>query len=200
MPAAAPPKPLTLINLYGAPGVGKSSVAAGLFFLMKSHHLSVEHISEYAKYLIHSHRDWQLRDEQLYLLAKQHHKQLILRGRYDYAVTDSPLLLTAFYAPKTYHGHFEPLVNELDGQFEHINIFMTRSMADGAPYQNEGRVHDRRASAALELEMRDFLHARGVRFSEVPVDVYAPWRILEMIRPGLAAWPTFKPRLVEDET
>lgn len=187
-------KPLTLINLYGAPGVGKSSVAAGLFFLMKSHHLSVEQISEYAKYLVHSGRHWQLKEEQLYLLAKQHHKQLILKGSYEYAVTDSPLMLTAFYAPKEYHSHFEPLVRQLDSDFKHINIFVTRNLADGAPFQTEGRMHDRQGSMAIEKEMRHFLHERGIHFNEVTVDIFTPWRILEIIKPGLAPWPRFSLR------
>ena len=65
---------LKVINLFGAPGVGKSTIAAGLFYFMKTAGESVEHVTEYAKYLVLTDRVQQLEDEQLYLLAKQHHK------------------------------------------------------------------------------------------------------------------------------
>ncbi|MDH6303272.1 broad-specificity NMP kinase [Polynucleobacter sphagniphilus] len=36
---------LKVINLFGAPGVGKSAACAGLFYLMKKNHFSVEHLA-----------------------------------------------------------------------------------------------------------------------------------------------------------
>ena len=38
-----------IINLYGAPGSGKSTIASGLFFHMKMAGLNVELASEYIK-------------------------------------------------------------------------------------------------------------------------------------------------------
>ena len=42
-----------VINLLGAPGAGKSTAAAGLFYRMKKEFLSVELVTEYAKDLIY---------------------------------------------------------------------------------------------------------------------------------------------------
>jgi hypothetical protein len=184
---------LQVINLFGAPGRGKSSVRSGVFWLMKSHHLSVEEVSEYAKYLVLTERHWQLKEEQLYLFSKQHHKQLIIeRAGYEYAVTDSPLQLCAFYAPSGYYSYFDKLVNEMDGHFENINFFLTRDVeSEPENFENRGRYHDLRASIEVEKRMLDFLDKKNIRFEMVNVDIFTPWRILEKIRPGLAPWPEF---------
>jgi hypothetical protein len=182
---------LKVINLFGPPGVGKSSVRSGLFWLMKSLHLSVEEVSEYAKYLVLTGRTWQLQDEQLYLLAKQHHKQLILRGHYEYAVTDSPLALCGFYAPPGYLASFQALVRDAHHSFENLNFYLTRDL-DREPFEPAGRVHDLETSRRLDGEMREYLGRERIEYVEVPIDLLSPWRILEYLRPGLAPWPTFE--------
>lgn len=37
------------INIFGGPGVGKSTISSGLFYQMKTRGYKVEFISEYAK-------------------------------------------------------------------------------------------------------------------------------------------------------
>jgi hypothetical protein len=181
---------LKVVNLFGPPGVGKSSVRSGLFWLMKSLHLSVEEVSEYAKYLVLTGRTWQLQDEQLYLLAKQHHKQLILRGQYEYAVTDSPLLLCGFYAPPGYLPSFQALARDAHRSFDNVNFYLTRDI-DSHQFDSAGRVHDRDAAHRIDGEMREYLAREGIAYTEVSIDLLTPWRILEHLRPGLAPWPKF---------
>lgn len=182
---------LKVINFFGAPCVGKSSVRSGLFWLMKSHHLSAEEVSEYAKYLVLAERKWQLSEEQIYLFAKQYHKQLIIaRSGYEYAVTDSPLQLCAFYAPPRYFNHFEGLVDDVFESFENINFFLTRNLSDGA-FENRGRTHSQKEAEQVELDMREFLDKKSIVYVDVPVDIYAPWKILDVIQPGLALLPKF---------
>lgn len=189
-------KKLKVINLFGAPGMGKSSVRSGIFWLMKSFHLSVEEVSEYAKYLVLSGRKWQLREEQVYLFSKQHHKQLIIeRTGYDYAVTDSPLQLCAYYAPQNYYPSFPGLVDEAYDHFENINFFVTRDLnASDAQFENRGREHDKDMALAVEADMREFLNKKGIVYTDLPVDLHAPWRVLEVLHPGLAVPPIFPTR------
>ena len=177
---------LKVVNLFGPPGGGKSSVRSGLFWLMKSLQLSVEEVSEYAKYLVLTGRTWQLQDEQLYLLAKQHHKQLILRGRFEYAVTDSPLALCGFYAPPGYLPAFQPLV------FDNLNFYLVRDLRS-LPFDATTRVHDLEAAVRVDGEMREYLAREGIGYTEVEIDLLTPWRILEQLRPRLAPWPRYEP-------
>ena len=188
-------KKLKVINLFGAPGRGKSGTRSGLFWLMKACQFSVEEVSEYAKYLVMTGRTWQLQEEQLYLLSKQHHKQLIIeRNGYEYAATDSPLQLSAFYAPKNYLSHFEPLVAEAFDRFENINFFLTRDVeVEGSAFEERGRMHDRASSVQVEQEMREFLDKKSIVCTDMAVDLFTPFRILERIAPGRAPWPTFAP-------
>lgn len=181
---------LKVINLFGPPGVGKSSVRSGLFWLMKSLGLSVEEVSEYAKYLVLRRCEWQLQEEQLYLLAQQHHKQLILRGKYEYAVTDSPLALCDFYAPTGTFRSFSTLISDLTDTFENINFYLTRDLAAGE-FEKAGRVHDREASLRIDAQMREYLSTRGIPYVEMSIDLLTPWHILDHIRPGLAPFPKF---------
>lgn len=180
---------LKVINLFGPPGVGKSATRSGLFWLMKCHHMSVEEVSEYAKYLVLTGRTWQLKDEQLYLLAKQHHKQLILQGRYEYAVTDSPLALCDFYAPSHYLPAFRSLVEQAEDRFDNINFYLTRDLSCG--FEQEGRVHDLKESLQVDQQMRAYLAERAIQYTEVELDLLTPWRILQLLKPGLAAFPKF---------
>lgn len=188
-PTAPGPK-LKVVNLFGPPGVGKSTVRSGVFWLMKTVGLSVEEVSEYAKYLVLTGRTWQLEREQLYLLSKQHHKQLILAGQYEYAVTDSPLLLSAFYAPKPYFSGFEALVKEAFSSFENINFYLNRDLA-GGQFEDTGRLHSRAQSLQVDQQMRAFLAEQGVTYTELPIDFLTPWRIVEQIAPGRAPFPRF---------
>jgi len=195
-----PPKPLPylmpttkVINLFGAPGHGKSATRSGVFWLMKVHHLSVEEVSEYAKYLVLTGRTWQLKEEQVYLLAKQLHKQnIVARNGYEYAVTDSPLQLSAFYAPPDYYSHFSALVDEATARFENHNFFLTRDIsAASASFEERGREHTREASLRVEKEMREYLARKNISCIDVPVDPVTPWTILEHVCPGLAVPPVF---------
>lgn len=186
---------LKVINLFGAPGMGKSSVRSGIFWLMKSLHMSVEEVSEYAKYLVLTDRKWQLAEEQLYLLSKQLHKQhVVRRNGYDYAVTDSPIQLCPYYAPAGYFKNFGPLVDEAFDSFENINFFLTRDLSGAAVFEDRGRVHDRDAAVAEERRMKQFLADKGISYVELHVDMFTPWRVLEHIQPGRAPWPVFPPR------
>lgn len=195
--SAVTAKKLTVINLFGAPGMGKSSVRSGIFWLMKAHHLSVEEVSEYAKYLVLSGRTWQLKEEQVYLFSKQHHKQLIIeRTGYEFAVTDSPLQLCSFYAPETYYPSFLGLVDEAYDHFHNINFFVTRDLsADDALFEERGRTHDKLMALRVEYEMRDFLARKSIRYTDLTLDLSTPWHVLEALRPGLAQMPVFNPPL-----
>lgn len=192
-PSMSAPR-LKVINLFGAPGMGKSGIRGGLFFLMKACHLSVEEVSEHAKHLVHTGQRWQLKDEQTAVFGKQLLAQnLVARNGYDYAITDSPLQLCSFYAPADYYSETFPLlVDEAHAKFDNINFFLSRDLgADEAPFEERGRVHDRQASLQAESEMRGFLADRGVTCIDLPINLTTPWRILEHVLPGVAPLPIF---------
>jgi len=135
-----------IINLYGGPGVGKSTVAAELFSLMKKENYNVEFVTEYVKELTYEGRYNVLDQDQLYVFAKQHRKILRLRNKVDFVISDSPLLLSIVYSelnPYNIHDHsiFEKLVFNINEQYENIDILLLRN--EEYDYKQEGRYQDK---------------------------------------------------------
>ncbi len=166
---------MKVINFFGGPGMGKSTASAGLFYLMKRHNLNCEYVTEYAKELVWEERFNILESDQLYILARQHRHIDRLRGKVDYVVTDSPLLLSAIYAD--YHRKnnglfttgegldlFRSLVLELAGTFENHNFFL---LTERFRYRKEGRIQDESQSLMLDESIFDFLVARKIAFNLV---------------------------------
>lgn len=136
-------KNTVVINLIGAPGAGKSTLAAELFGWMKREGYSVELVSEFAKELVWEQREETMKNE-IYLFAKQHHRMFRLKGKVDFIITDRPLILSIFYNRK-YGDRFEDfdsLVQHEVRKFNNINIFLLRDK----PYKEEGRLQTKEES------------------------------------------------------
>ena len=128
---------MKVINFFGGPGCGKSTTASGLFYTMKKQGYSVELVTEYAKELVWENSKEVLAD-QLYLLANQNRKLERLRGKVDFVIADSPLLIAAHYG-KLYGNHPEiiiPLCFDIFHTYENINIVLNRTK----PYVKLGRL------------------------------------------------------------
>jgi len=148
-----------VINLLGAPGAGKSTAAAGLFYRMKKEFKSVELVTEYAKDLIYSGAEHRLVD-QAFLFAEQHHRVSRLVGKVDYVITDSPLVLSAFYMPKDYPKEFEAFVMAMNARYDNVNLYLERDH----PYKEEGRIHSEVQSRAIDKDLKGFLDWHGIAF------------------------------------
>lgn len=170
---------LKVINLYGAPGVGKSAVRSGVFWLMKSMGESIEEVNEYAKYLELTDQRARLRTQQMLVLAKQHDKQLILQGKYTYAVTDSPLHLCGYYAGPNYLNNFPSLIAEAYQDFENINFFLTRNVEEG--YETMGRSQSMEDSKKDSIGIRQYLIDNSLEFHELGVNMQTPYLIYKKV-------------------
>lgn len=191
------PGQLKVVNLFGAPGVGKSATRSGLFWLMKIKGLSVEEVTEFAKYLVLAKRMWQLQSDQLYVLAKQHHKMLILKGSYEFAVTDSPLMLAGYYYEEIARSgssaspceEFVPFCSAYANSFDNLNLFLTRDFRRGV-FEEQGRVHTVTDSERIDAEQREFLVRNNQQWVDIDLDSVSPYALLEkMIGQIEAKWP-----------
>ena len=132
-----------IISLYGGPGCGKSTAAAYLFTKLKLRGASVEMVQEYVKSWIWDGRTIKPLD-QLYLFAKQARAEAILLNKVDFVITDSPVLMSSYYATQYGLGPLEKAIQdgvkayyeEVAGQgHEHLHVFLARKR----PYIAEGR-------------------------------------------------------------
>ena len=154
-------KKTLIVNLIGAPGTGKTTIAADLFAKMKFIGIDVELVSEYAKELVWEERHETFKNE-LYLFAKQHHRIFRLYGKVDVIITDRPLILSLFYNQKYGDNskEFNNLITHEVNKFQNLNIFLNRIN----PYVTNGRNQSEEESIEfakeMEITFKDILHAK----------------------------------------
>jgi len=150
-----------VINIFGGPGVGKSTIATGLFYEMKRQGYNVEYVTEYAKQLTYDERFNVLEQDQLYIFAKQHRKIYRLREKCDYIITDSPLILSILYfrlnpGISFYNEyHLEGLIEGTFNHYPNMNIILNRN--DRYKYQEEGRNQNEDGAKEIDRILKHLL-------------------------------------------
>jgi nicotinamide riboside kinase len=168
---------MKIINLFGSPGAGKSTAAMGLVHEMKKRYHAVEYVSEFAKDLFWS-GNQHLMVQQNLVFAEQAWRQERLRQHgVEYAVTDSPLMLSSFYGeqyrkdlPKCFHDW----VKHSFDQFDNVNFFIHRNH----PYEAAGRIQNEHESDALAQDLLSFLKKNHLPLIELQAADVVPSQIL----------------------
>ena len=120
---------MKILNIWGGPGTGKSTTAAGLFHEMKCMGLEVELVQEYAKDMVWEHRH-NILEDQIYIFAKQQRRISRLKGHnLDWVVTDSPIPLGLCYTrPQDLTPAFRDLVMQVFDSYDNHNFYLTRNV------------------------------------------------------------------------
>ncbi len=155
----------TIINLFGGPGSGKTTMAAALFHELKILHYSTEIVSEFAKDMILEHNSQSL-DNQFYITGNQAYRQWCASLVYDYVIIDSPILLGAIYNKnKNISNEFNAFLLKYHKEFNNINIYIKREQ--NWNYNTKGRLHNIEESLNKDKEIYDFLVDNNIEFYEV---------------------------------
>lgn len=144
---------MIVINLFGVPGAGKSTGAAYIFSQLKMHGINAELITEFAKDKV-----WESNEEvfknQAYIFGKQSFKMSRCKNKVDVIITDSPLLLSAFYnKDETLGEDFNKVVNNVFQSYDNRNYLILRTK----PYNSIGRNQTQEESDALAEPMKKLL-------------------------------------------
>ena len=155
-----------IINLFAGPGKGKSTTAAGLFYLMKIKGYNVELIDEYAKQLTWDDRP-NILEDQLYILAKQNRKIKRLIGKVHFVIADSPIILGLTYVPKNYYNTFSPFVLDVWNTYDNRNFFLEN---DGKlTYQKVGRNQTEKESNKIDKSIKNCLHTNKIKYTPIKI-------------------------------
>ncbi len=128
--------PLKVINLWGGPGSGKSTTAAGLFNLMKIMGLRVEYVTEYPKDLTWEKNKVAL-EHQLSVFGQMDYRLRRLVGQVDWVITDGPLPIGIAYMGKEWEDlGLHHLMWDCYDRYENFHVHLTRGNFGYAP---EGR-------------------------------------------------------------
>lgn len=157
-------KPL-VVNLFAAPGSGKSTTASGLFYKLKNAGINAELTGEYAKDLTWSKRQHTLQD-QIYVFGKQHHRVWMLQDDVDVIISDSPIIMGLAYVPTFYPQSFHKTVSWAFHQYNNVNFLLNRVK----PYNPKGRNQTIEESNKKQEEIRNLLHTWNVDYTEVNGD------------------------------
>lgn len=172
---------MKVINFFGGPSCGKSTTAAYLFSQLKIANHSCQYVNEYAKQCVYENRQLLLRNDQLYVLAKQNHKLLMLKlgGNIQFAIVDSPLLLSNIYGeynssvPKS----FQQLTLDYFNQYENINFFIERNVN----FQSSNRIHNREQSQLIDKYIKEYLVKNNIIFQEI----YSKYDIIQQLKKSI---------------
>lgn len=112
---------MLVVNLFGAPGAGKSTGAAYIFSRMKLAGINAELVTEFAKDKV-----WEeskaVFENQAYIFGKQYFRISRVQGKVDVVITDSPILLSPFYTNDPVLGdEFDKLVTKVFNSYDSLS-------------------------------------------------------------------------------
>jgi deoxyadenosine/deoxycytidine kinase len=175
-----------IINLFSGPGAGKSSIAAGLTYKLKSKHISCDNPYEFPKTLAWDENHLAIQD-QLYVLANQHRGIVKSYGKVDYIISDSPILLSLIYRnyykgvhyPSTlYNESFDKMVLDIHSYYDNLNIVLKRSVG---VYNEKERYQNLEKSIELDTIIQSKLDIYNIPYVEVDVDTNTVNTILDLL-------------------
>lgn len=151
-----------IINLFGGPCTGKSTVAAGVFFELKKKRIQCELVTEVAKGMTWENRQQALRN-QMYIAGEQSQHIERCTDEVEVIVMDTSLLLGAIYMPPHYPHSFSDALLDLYNLMDNVNYYLKRSF----PYDPVGRGQTLEEAMAIDPLVTDWLRKSHVPFSSL---------------------------------
>lgn len=155
---------MILVNLYGAPGAGKSTGAAYIFSQLKMRGINAELVTEFAKDKVWE-ESKEVFNNQAYIFGKQYFRISRCADKVDVIITDSPLLLSTIYNDNPILGEeFNNVVRNVANSYDSINYYITRVK----DYNPKGRFQSEEESDAIADRVKNMLDCEGVEYIEKP--------------------------------
>lgn len=143
-----------IINLIGGPCIGKTTLAAKIYYKMNKASQSIEYVSEYAKKLVWT-QNWDQLDNQYEVTRTQIENIDMIRGEVDYIVTDAAVMHGLYYNNHNPHNSSnrwdvdDKIKDHLkDTLHERLDIILTRN--HDCPFVTVGRIHGYEESVAID--------------------------------------------------
>ena len=168
---------MILVNLFGAPGAGKSTGAAYIFSQLKMRGINAELVTEFAKDKV-----WEgskaVFENQAYIFGKQYFRISRCANKVDVIITDSPLLLSLVYNNDPVLGEeFNAVVRKVMASYNCKNYYITRTK----PYNPIGRFQSEEESDEVGNEILDLLINENLEFHTINGEIEGYNKIIEEI-------------------
>ena len=169
-------KPI-VINLFGAPGAGKSTGAAMVFAALKQAGINAELITEFAKDKTWEHNATALGCQE-YDFGKQSYRLARCKADVDVIVTDSPLPLSILYTQDPAllaDDAFHKVVMNVFNSYHNCNYYINRAK----PYNPKGRNQTEEQSDVIAGLTKQLLDENGIRYVETKGDAEGYQEIID---------------------
>lgn len=154
---------MLMVNLFGAPGAGKSTGAAYIFSQLKIRNVNAELVTEFAKDKTWE-RNKKALENQMYMFGKQLFRITRCQDDVDVIITDSPLLLNIIYNHNPILGEeFNNLVFKIFNSYNNLNYYIKRVKK----YNPLGRNQTEEESDQIADKVLKMLNDREVKFISV---------------------------------
>ena len=155
-----------IVNLFGAPGAGKSTGAAYIFSKIKMAGVNAELVTEFAKDKVWE-ESKEVFNNQIYIFGKQSFKISRVMNKVDVIITDSPIILSSFYnSNEMIQEELDALVMKTFNSYNNMNYFIERVK----PYQEKGRFQTEEESDQIADEVSTLLDEKKVDYEVIAGD------------------------------
>jgi ABC-type oligopeptide transport system ATPase subunit len=152
-----------IINLFGGPGTGKSTIAALVFGELKKKGYEIELVTEYAKDKVWE-ESYKTLENQIYVFGKQLHRIWRIKNKVNFIITDSPILLSIIY-DKEKNDNLKRLVLDVHNNFNNINILIKRDTI----YNPNGRFQNEIEAKLIDKQIMNLLKNNSIDFHEINI-------------------------------
>ena len=147
-----------VVNIFGAPGAGKSTGAAYIFSKLKMLGIDAELVTEFAKDKV-----WEQNPtpflNQMYMFGKQSYRIARCAGKVDVIITDSPLPLSIHYnKDPRLTENFNKTVMDVFNSYNNICYFLNRVK----PYNPNGRNQTAEESDEMSSQIFEMCTKYGI--------------------------------------
>lgn len=164
-----------VINLFGGPGCGKSTLTALLFAELKMLGFNCEMALEYAKDKVWE-ESYHTLDNQIYVFGKQHHRMFRLKEHVNIIITDSPLVNSIIY-DSTNNSMLRELVLFEFNKYQNYNFLIERPKI----YDTNGRMQSEDEAKELDDKIEELLMKNNIQFGKIPYGHNGVKQIVDLI-------------------
>lgn len=157
-----------VVNIYGGPGIGKSTSALQIVAELKKMGYSAEYVSEVAKEYVYA-KNYEILDGKLEnqkkLMREQQSRLDLLIGNVDIVITDSPLLLNGVYLNEEAEitdKHLDDIFS-VYSEYSNYDIVLERDLS--SEFETEGRIHTLEQSIQKDAEITSLLDECDIKYS-----------------------------------
>ena len=166
-----------VVNFFGGPGAGKSTLALGVASKLKQAGVNCEFIHEFAKELTWDER-FNAMKNQTWILGSQYEMLRRCIDQVDVIITDTSLLNSALYGRKLSFGDkIGDLAIAMFNSMENMTFVVDRKKL----YNPVGRSQDEEAALIIDQEVRDFIRSCVIDYHTVSGDSKGEGMVVERV-------------------